>query len=108
MEDTGEDESSGADQSQKQQPAGIASPPDQYRERLLTMGVLQFLSMGNLRDANVMRDAWTTAAAAAAGDGGPGVGGGPDGMQKFCRMLCKTCEYDAGTLFQRLVSTVTK
>jgi Golgi to ER traffic protein 4 len=90
---------------QQQQP----SAADQHRERLLTLGVLHFLGLGNLRDANVMREAWTAAAAAAAaaaGEGAQPVGAGSDGMQKFCRLLCRTCEHDAAPLFMKLVDTV--
>jgi Golgi to ER traffic protein 4 len=96
----------GANNSSKKQQQPSAA--DQHRERLLTLGVLHFLGLGNLRDANVMREAWTAAAAAAVGADSSAVpvGGGPDGMQKFCRLLCRTCEHDAAPLFMKLVDTV--
>ncbi|KAG5185613.1 hypothetical protein JKP88DRAFT_207715 [Tribonema minus] len=65
--------------------------------RLLMMGVLHFLALGNLRDANAQRAAWEAAAAPERARGG---------AQQFVRLLCATCERDAAPLFQRLAEAM--
>jgi hypothetical protein len=67
------------------------------KDTRLARGALTFMALGNLRDANAVISAWRSGRAA----GGRGGKGGK--LLEFCTLLCKTCEYDAAPVFQKLV-----
>ncbi|CAM9541298.1 unnamed protein product [Choristocarpus tenellus] len=69
-------------------------PQQSDRESAVTQGMLQFVSRENLRDANALQDAYKKQCP-------KGEVLGP--LPTFCGLLLKTCEYDAGPVFQQLL-----
>ncbi|CAM9740728.1 unnamed protein product [Discosporangium mesarthrocarpum] len=68
--------------------------PAASREVAITQGALHFAAMENLRDANALQEAYKQRCP-------KGDSQGP--LPTFCRLLLKTCEYDAAPVFQKLV-----
>ncbi len=68
-----------------------------YKEAHLAYSVLCFLGLGNLRDANAVMSGWQSCCELGKGE--------PNGrLHDFCAFLCKTAEYDAATVYQRLLT----
>ncbi len=66
-----------------------------YKEAHLAYSLLCFLGLGNLRDANAIISGWQTCCGLDEGE--------PNGrLYDFCIFLCKTAEYDAAPVYQRL------
>ncbi len=68
-----------------------------YKEAHLTYSLLCFLGLGNLRDANAIIAGWQSCCGLDEGE--------PNGsLYYFCIFLCKTAEYDAAPVYQRLLA----
>lgn len=65
------------------------------RDALLARAVLQLLAVENLRDANALLTSYKAATEAITGN---------RPFLEFCSLLVRTCEYDAASLFEDLVS----
>ncbi len=67
------------------------------KEALLTYALLRFLGLSNLRDANAIISGWRSCC-------GLEEGKPNNRLHDFCVFLCKTAEYDAAPVFQRLLT----
>ncbi len=67
------------------------------KEVHLTYSLLRFLGLGNLRDANAVISGWRSCC-------GLEEGNPNSRLHDFCIFLCKTAEYDAAPVFQRLLT----